>query len=90
MGRPISNRGPGAVDVTPLREAVAASGVSLNTIARRIGFTVVRADTARLKRYLGILPYTRSGASYPAQTIAYDHAVAICRAAGVDPVEAGV
>jgi hypothetical protein len=86
------------VDVAPLREAFLASGISISEVSRRLGWTCRRsdrpghkADTARLKRALGMQRErvcVRGG--YLNRRIGYDLAARIADAIDVDPVDVGL
>lgn len=72
----------------PFREAVAASQLSLNEIALRMGWRIGNAgDLRRLKRTLGLQP---NDDGHYQQYLSYDNAVAIVQALGGDPVDYGV
>lgn len=88
------------VDVTPLREAFLASGMTKGDVCRRLGWTKARAghgpaDTSRLGRALGMQLLApgraRPGrARYMNRTISYELAARIAEAIGVDPVDVGL
>jgi hypothetical protein len=64
---------------------------SWGVLAREVG--MVQGDSSRLKRTLGALPHVsgpNKGAPVFSKTLPYGLAVEIARAAGVDPVDAGL
>lgn len=71
-----------------LRQAVLAGDKSLTEIARDLG--MVRPDTARLRRLLGISANGKGGRRYRQAGMSYDNAVRIASAADIDPVDVGL
>ena len=88
------------VPVEPLATMVARlqteQGLTLSEICRNLGWysSGGRPDTNRLQRRLGRLSHStvKRGKLYQShqKTIGYDLAVKIAKAAGVDPVDAGL
>ena len=81
------------VACAPIAEAVAASGESMTDIAMRLDWFTHhgRADGPRVRRRLGLLASAaRSGPPVKQTHMSYNMAVAICRAALIDPFEVGL
>lgn len=85
------------VPLAPFQEAFARSGRSLRDVAEDLGWLVAgRPDERRIARALGLAPMQgsrRADGSRPwmtAESVAYDRAVLLARAIGVDPVDVGV
>jgi hypothetical protein len=91
--------------VEPIREAVQASDLPLNTIAVNLGYLrktrgrYIKGDTARVKRHLGIMPQynvkvRQSGQVYRhkaySKNMKYETALKIINALGLDPVDFGL
>lgn len=80
------------VDLSPFRaryEELLERGQDAPEIARRMDFlSRGRADTARLRRTLGLVPMYRC--KKPNTHVTYDTAVRLCEALEMDPVDAGV
>lgn len=84
------------VPVGPLREQVERlhrQGMPWYVMAELCGYfygTSQRGDQTRFRRRVGLESSNRRKGEPPAEYIAYDRAVAICRALDIDPVDAGV
>lgn len=79
------------VDVKPFQAEVGRllddPEFSWGELCRRLDWMLVKPDTSRLKRVLGLSP--NSDGKYQ-QTVQYETAVALCEALGVDPVDVGL
>jgi hypothetical protein len=89
--------GPRKVEVALLREAFLRSGLTAGDVARVLGWRAAgsqrgRADSQRVKRYLGITPYpgTRGYPPRLRERFSYEMAVKLAEAIGVDPVDVGL
>lgn len=83
------------IDLAPLREAFQRSGKSPADVARELGWTTHKgdADGPRVKRALGLRPYTaggRPGETFMRKRCSYDTAVRLAEAIGVDPADVGL
>ena len=80
------------VPVAPLREAYLRSGLRLSDVARAAGWMNPdgHADTSRVARRLGLVPWASRGTATVAQAVNYETAVVLVRALGHDPVDFGV
>jgi hypothetical protein len=89
------------VDVTPLREAFEASGLTAYEVADRLGWrsthvrygrVVNRPDPSRVNRALGRKPYNlgRGYGHRHRQAVRYETALQLASALGVDPFEIGL
>jgi len=95
---PVTNSG--RIPVAPLAEAVARmqeeQDLSLSEICRNLGWVKDngKSDTTRLQRRLGRMSCmsTHNGKVYRGtqQTIRYELATRIAKAAGIDPVDVGL
>ena len=84
------------IDVEPIAQAVLQSGLTWSQICRNLEWVrdSGRPDTSRLRRRLGLLDSVscKKGKVYRGRqkTMGYELAAKIVRAAGVDPVDAGL
>lgn len=84
-----------SVPVQPLQDAVIASGMTYGQIALRCGW--IRndrerptGDSTRLKRRIGMSPYTTRGKKHTQLFTSYENAVLIARAINADPIDVGI
>ena len=95
---PISPTSPDAVSVTPFREhylrATERGDFNASEIAERLGWVRPNGsgDSTRVLRALGVRPETarRGGAPKYRSYMRYEMATKLCRALGMDPVDADV
>lgn len=84
------------VDVAPIREAFIRSGLSLQEVARELGYSrggtkgQGRWDSTRVARRLGMKPEHWGDKRHMVEKLRYEDAVLFVRAIGADPVDCGV
>lgn len=76
------------VPVETIQKALADSGLSVNEVARRLGWYRTIPHTVKVRRALGIVKSGGSGVKQEAVT--YNRAVQLIDAMGLDPVEYGL
>lgn len=80
------------------QQMIARSDLSLSEVARRMGFTrkgrryktMPEGDTAKLKRFVGLLPERKGIYVSHKSAVTYDQAAQVCRAVDADPVDYGL
>lgn len=89
---------PGYCPVAPLREAVLATGLSFEEIARRLGWITRsgKPESTRLRRMLGVSAMVSGSGSaggrrvYFQQTVKAENVSLICDAIGIMPRDIGL
>lgn len=83
------------VDVEPIQKAVnkaLSNGMTLSDICRNIGWVEYypKAETSRLKRYIGLMPKASHGRYRYNKTMCIVNAELILRAIDIDPIDIGL